>query len=101
MALTFGKHDVYHRRMSELIHPLKAYRERHGMTQFEAARHFGISRVMVNRIEVGKSKPSLKLCDEKFAPRSGGELTRYVLRPDIFERPAIAPTALAVVPTGT
>lgn len=87
--------------MDDLIHPLKAFRERHALTQQEAAKHFGISRVMVNRIETGKAKPSLKLCDEKFALRSGGELTRYVLRPDIFERPAIVPTALAVVRTGT
>ena len=82
-------------RMTDLIHPLKAYRERHALTQEAAAKLFGISRVMINRVETGKSKPSLKLCDEKFAPRSGGELTRYVLRPDIFQRPAVAQPAVA------
>lgn len=56
------------------VHPLRAYREKHGLALEALARRVGRTRQSMSRIERGKQKPSLDLID-RLVSETGGAVS--------------------------
>lgn len=56
------------------IHPLKAYRQRHGLSQREAAKRFGVSQAVWWRWECGMRRPRGKALTRKLMRETGASL---------------------------
>ena len=66
-------------------HPLRKYREQHGLTQGQLAKKLGVSRQMVGLIESGERE----ITAENAVEWEGElDIPRAKLRPDIFEAAA-------------
>jgi len=65
-------------------HPLRAYRDRHQLSQPDLANRLGIPVSYVRAVEGGHRKPSVSRC-KLIEKMLGGEVTRYVLRRDIYD----------------
>src|SRR5262245_34037760 len=66
--------------MSVPIHPLKAYRDRRGLTQVALARALGVSKITISRWETGARRIDGALVAE-VAQKTG--IARDALRPDL------------------
>lgn len=64
------------------IHPLKAYREKHGLRPAQLARFLGVTRPTVHRWETGERQVALRLLDD-VAEKTG--IPKAELRPDLAE----------------
>jgi transcriptional regulator with XRE-family HTH domain len=62
------------------MHPLRAYRDRHGLTQLALARELGVSNITISRWETGMRRIDGALLAE-VAQKTG--IARDALRPDL------------------
>lgn len=69
----------------QMSSPLRAYRERKGLTQEELASKLNISRQMVGALENGEREYTAEMC--LTIERELG-IDRVLLRPDLFRRRA-------------
>jgi transcriptional regulator with XRE-family HTH domain len=68
-----------------MAHPMKAYRERHGLTLAQLGDFLGVTKPAVFKWERGLGpSPAMAIEIEKL---TGGELPRWELRPDLWSAP--------------
>jgi DNA-binding transcriptional regulator YdaS (Cro superfamily) len=67
------------------LHPIKAYRDRHGMTLAEMGALIGVGKAAIFKWEHGLRPPASRAIDIEQA--TNGELPRWELRPDLWTPP--------------
>jgi transcriptional regulator with XRE-family HTH domain len=67
--------------VSKLLHPLRAYRHREGLSLADLSDSVGLSRMTISRIERGERRPSPEVA---LMLEEATGIRRWHLRPDIW-----------------